>query len=286
MRQTDASIEPFGSDCSAIHENRREKAMTKRMLCVSAFGALLMSLFAFSAPAARAQQAEAPQQPFVYTYVSFFGVPRAQWTEYEKNQVSVRKVFDGLLADGTILSYGNDAMEVHEGLNGPTHVGWFASSSVAGLMKTLAALRATSTASPEFAYTMHSDAITVSTMYNGKGSTIESGYILVQNWTPKPGHAEEFRDLLTKYRKPALDAEVADGTLSGYSLEEDLIHSETPGTYTLIAVFPNAAAMDKFYGEIESLHSKQPLFGDVYAATVDYATHRDHLLRILYSKSK
>jgi hypothetical protein len=44
--------------------------------------------------------------------------------------------------------------------------------------------------------------------------------------------------------------------------------------------------MDKFYAEIESLHTKQPLFGDVYSSTVDYASHRDHLLRILYSKSK
>lgn len=260
--------------------------MIKRMLCVSTLCVLLVSMFAFSAPAARAQQAEAPKQPVVYTYVSFFGVPRAQWAAFEKSTFSQHKVFDGLLADGTILSYGDDAFEVHEGLTAPTHVGWFTSSSMAGLMKALAAVQASAPTSSDIAYTMHSDAITMSTMYNGKGGTTESGYILVQDWTPKPGHAEEFKDLLTKYRKPSLDAQVADGTLSGYSLEEDLIHTETPGAYTLIAVFPNAAAMDKFYAEIESLHTKQPLFGDVYSSTVDYASHRDHLLRILYSKSK
>ena len=32
----------------------------------------------------------------------------------------------------------------------------------------------------------------MSTMYNGKGGTTESGYVLVQDWTPKPGHVEEF----------------------------------------------------------------------------------------------
>jgi hypothetical protein len=260
--------------------------MMKRMLCLSTFCALLISMFAFSAPAARAQQAEAPKQSVVYTYVSFFGVPRAQWAAYEKNAAGERKVFDSLLTDGTILSYGDGAMEVHEGLNAPTHVGWFSSSSMAGLMKALATLRSSAPPASEIAYTMHSDAITMSTVYNGKGSTIENGYVLVQDWTPKPGHAEEFRDLMTKYRKPALDAEVADGTLSGYSVEEDLIHTDTPGSYSLIAVFPNAAAMDKFYAEIESLHTKQPLFGDVYSATLDYAAHRDHLVRILYSKSK
>jgi hypothetical protein len=153
-------------------------------------------------------------------------------------------------------------------------------------MKALAALRTSAPPASDIAYTMHSDAITMSTMYNGKGGTTESGYILVQDWMPKAGRAEEFKDLITKYRKPSLDAAVADGTLSGYSLEEDLIHTETPGACTLIAVFPNAAAMDKFYAEIEALHKTQPLFGDVYSSTVDYATHRDHLLRILYSKSK
>ena len=260
--------------------------MIKRMLSLSTLSLLLMSMFAFSAPAARAQQAEAPKQPVVYTYVSFFGVPRAQWGAYEKSLSGEHKTFDGLLADGTILSYGDAAFEVHEGLNAPTHVGWFTSSSVAGLMKALTALQAQAPPTSDLAYTMHSDAITQSTMYNGKGGTTDSGYVLVQDWTPKPGHAEEFTGLFTKYRKPALDAAIADGSLSGYSVEEDLIHTETPGAYTLIAVFPNAAAIDKFYAEIESLHTKQPLFGDVYSSTVDYASHRDHLLRVLYSKSK
>ena len=109
--------------------------MIKRMLCISMLCVLLMSMFAFFAPAARAQQAEASKQPVVYTYVSFFGVPRAQWGAYEKNATSEHKVFDGLLADGTILSYGDGALEVHEGANAPTHVGWFTSSSMAGLMK-------------------------------------------------------------------------------------------------------------------------------------------------------
>ncbi len=260
--------------------------MIKRMLCVATLCVLFMSMFVFSAPAARAQQAEAPKQPVVYTYVSFFGVPRAQWAAYEKNAMSEHKVFDNLLADGTILSYGDGAMEVHEGLNAPTHVGWFTSTSMAGLMKALATLRSSAPTASDIAYTMHADEITMSTMYNGKGGTTDSGYVLVQDWTPKPGHAEEFQDLLTKYRKPSLDAAVADGTLSGYSVEEDLIHTETPGTFTLIAVFPNAAAMDKFYAEIEALRKTQPLFGDVYSSTVDYAAHRDHLVRILYSKSK
>ena len=60
--------------------------MIKRMLCVSTPAVLLMSMFVFFAPAARAQQAEAPKQPVVYTYVSFFGVPRAQWGAYREER--------------------------------------------------------------------------------------------------------------------------------------------------------------------------------------------------------
>src|SRR5208282_747404 len=113
---------------------------------------------------------------------------------------SEHKVLDGLLTDGTILSYGDGALEVHEGLTAPTHVGWFSSSSVAGLMKALATLRSSTPPASDISYTMHSDAITMSTLYNGKGGTTDSGYVLVQDWTPKAGHAEEFKDLITKYR--------------------------------------------------------------------------------------
>ena len=73
--------------------------MIKRMFCASTLRVLLMSMFVFSALAARAQQAEAPKQPVTYTYVSFFGVPRAQWGAYEKNAASEHKVFDSLLAE-------------------------------------------------------------------------------------------------------------------------------------------------------------------------------------------
>jgi len=262
--------------------------MMKRMLCLSTLSLLLMSMFAFSAPAARAQQAEAPKQPVVYTYVSFFGVPRAQWDAYEKGTVSERKVSDGLLADGTILSYGDAAFEVHEGLTAPTHVAWFTSSSVAGLMKALTALQAQAPPASEISYTMHSDAITMSTLYNGKGGTTDHGFILVQDWTPKPGHDEEFTGLFTKYRKPALDASVADGTLSGYSVEEDLIHTETPGAYTLIAVFPNAAAMDKFYAEIEwrfRITDNGFLGGAIFANAETFSTPAVNLPQYGYSNA-
>lgn len=257
--------------------------MIKSALCVFLIS---ISMFVLSVPAANAQQTEPPKQPVMYTYISFFGVPRADWSRYELSLAPERKLFQGLLTDGTLVDYGAAVMEVHEGANSPTHVGWFSSTTMAGLLKTLALVRSSTPAASDITYTMHSDAITMSTMYGGKGGSAEGGYILVQDWTPKPGQSREFTELFTKYRKPSMDAAVADGTLSGYSLEEDLIHTNTPGYFELVATFPNAAAVDKFYAEIESLHTKQPLFGDVYGAATDPSLHRDHLLRVLYSASK
>lgn len=254
--------------------------MIKSMLCAFL---LSVSMLIVSAPNAHAQQAEASKQPRIYTYVSFFGVPRADWARFEAGEVQQRKTFDGLVADGTLLGYGDAAMEVHE-VNSPTHVSWFTSSSVSGLMKTLAAIHGA--VASDIAYTMHADSITMSTMYGGKPGSADGGFIVVQNWTPKPGRSEEFYDLFAKYRKPSLDAGVANGAISGYSLDEDLIHSEAPGTYTLVVTVPNAAALDKFYAEIDALHTQHPLFGVAYDATVDTSAHRDHLLRVLHSSSK
>jgi hypothetical protein len=258
-----------------------KQIMIKSMLCAFL---LSVSMFVVSAPSTCAQQAEGSKQPRVYTYVSFFGVPRADWARFESGEGQQRKIFDGLVADGTLLGYGDAAAEVHEGLGSPTHASWFTSSSVSGLMKTLAAVRGG--VSPDIAYTMHSDSITASTMYGGKGGSADGGFIVVQEWMPKPGHSTEFNDLFAKYRKPSLDAGVANGAISGYSLEQDLIHTEAPGTYDLVVTVPNAAALDKFYAEIDALHTTQPLFGAVYDSTVDESAHRDHLFRILHSSSK
>jgi hypothetical protein len=257
--------------------------MIKSALCVFV---MCVSMLVLSAPAANAQQTEPAKQPVVYTYVSLFGVPRAQWPAYEKGMTAERKIFDGLMADGTLVGYGAAAVEVHEGANAPTHIDWFSSTSLAGLTKALAAIRSGAPPAADIAYTMHADAISSSTMYGGKAGSIEGGYMLVQNWTPKPGQSRELIDLFAKYRKPSLDAAVADGSLTGYSLDEDLIHTSTPGEVELVATFPNAAALDKFYKEIESLHTTQPLFGDVYGAATDPSMHRDHLLRVLFSVSK
>ena len=88
---------------------------------------LVLAIAAFARPAAQPPQAAPAKMPTVYTYISFFGVPRANWAEYEKDLEKDNKAMASQLANGNLVSWGNGALEVHEGLNAPTHVSWMSS---------------------------------------------------------------------------------------------------------------------------------------------------------------
>jgi hypothetical protein len=263
--------------------------VNKRMLERCALALILgltLAAGAMAGPAPEPQQSMPAKQATIYTYVSFFGVPRANWAEYEKNEEKTRKTYESLIADGTIISWGSGALEVHEGLTAPTHVAWMSSTSVSGILKASAAFRGPSAPSAEINYTMHSDALIMSSNYGGNPSAAPSKYLLVQEWMPKAGQNDQFMSLFTKHRKPDLDALVADGTISSYSLNTELIHTGPPGSVTLTIEFPSAEAMDKFYSQIESMQEKNPLFGTAFVAATEGSEHRDHLLRILESGHK
>jgi hypothetical protein len=247
---------------------------------------LVLAIAAFARPAAQPPQAAPAKMPTVYTYISFFGVPRANWAEYEKDLEKDNKAMASQLANGNLVSWGNGALEVHEGLNAPTHVSWMSSMSMSGLLKAEAAEMATAPVTSSINYTVHFDEISMSSNYGGKADAAAPKYLLAQDWKVKPGRGDDFGEMFNKYRKADFDAGVADGWLSSYSLEEDVIHTSAPGMYTMVMTFPNADAVDKFYASIETLHTKQPLFGEVFGGVTEGPEHRDHLLRVLESGHK
>jgi hypothetical protein len=247
---------------------------------------LVLAIAAFARPAAQPQQAAPAKQPTAYTYVSFFGVPRANWAEYEKDLEKGSKVMAAQVASGNLLSWGDGALEVHEGPNAPTHVSWMSSMTMSGLLKALAAEMSGSPALSNINYTTHFDEISMSSIYGGKADAAAPKYLLAQEWKVKPGRGDDFTEMFNKYRRADFDAAVAEGSLSGYSLEEDVIHTSAPGTYTMVMTFPSAEAVDKFYASIEALHAKQPLFGEVFGSVTEMPEHRDHLLRVLASGRK
>ena len=89
----------------------------------------------WSAPA-DAQAAEAKEKPPMYTYVGNWDIPRAQWSEMQKNVAADQSVLEKSLAIGTIVAYGNDVNLVHEA-DGGTHDDWWSAMSMAGLLNVL-----------------------------------------------------------------------------------------------------------------------------------------------------
>jgi len=245
---------------------------------------LLASMTAVSAP--NPPQSMSDKKPAIYTYVSLFGVPRANWTEYEKAGEKGGKNSQSLVNDGTLLSWGDAAVEVHEGNDAPNYVSWLSSSSVAGIMKALDSVRTNAPPTSSINYTMHADELSVSHVYNYKAGAPAAKFLLVQSWKIKPGHGDDWNELFNKHRKADLDALVDSGTLVGYSVEEDLIHTGAPGFESMVLEFPNADSIDKYYASIDQLHDKDPLFGVAFVGIQESAEHRDHLMRVLASGHK
>jgi hypothetical protein len=79
--------------------------------------------------------------PIVYTYVSQFQIPRANWAAYsEDTEKSFVPVVEKSLADGTILSWSTFEQVVHT-RDGYTHGAARSSNSITGLMKVLDEVR-------------------------------------------------------------------------------------------------------------------------------------------------
>ena len=87
----------------------------------------------------------------MYSYVSFWNIPRTQWGEMQKADATDQDILQKALASGTLVGYGNDVSLVHQP-DGFTHDEWWSSMSMAGLMHVLEAFyKSGSAASPVLA---------------------------------------------------------------------------------------------------------------------------------------
>src|SRR6266850_7231977 len=70
--------------------------------------------------------------PTVYTFVSQFQVPRAQWAAYsEDTEKTVVPIVEKLTAEGTILSWSTFEQVIHTA-DGYTHGAAWSSTSISG----------------------------------------------------------------------------------------------------------------------------------------------------------
>jgi hypothetical protein len=209
------------------------------------------------------------QEKTNYTYVSLWAVPRAQWADFEKTREQARPVYERFLADGSLVAWGFDAILVHTE-EGYTHVSWFIAPSIAGIVKTLEALRSSSTGAPYTSVIKHSDLLLHTVVHEGKATTMTTGYMRVALYQTKPGEGELFEESFKKYIKPMLDAELADGTV--------LI---PPGGYSLMVLYSTAEGLDKGAAGLAALVKENPAIVASLALQTDLEHHRDALGHVL-----
>src|SRR6202030_3153193 len=204
-------------------------------------GLLVIVLAVMLVPAALPQM---EPTPVVYTYVSQFQVPRANWAAYaEDTEKTVVPIVEKLTADGTILSWSTFEQVIHTP-EGYTHGAAWSSTSISGLMKVLDEVRKSGPRPGQIAATKHEDYLLQTTMYRAGSGTPTYFRVVCANAKPdKPG---EYAEMLKKYLVPTFDEQVKKGVATYYGLEEQYVNVGPPSTRCLVINYPNADGMDKW----------------------------------------
>ncbi|HYW38822.1 MAG TPA: hypothetical protein VE957_11970 [Terriglobales bacterium] len=251
--------------------------MNRRLWGIFAAVCTLAMMAAWTAPA-RAQD-EPKEKPPMYSYVSFWNIPRPQWAEMGKADASDQKILEKAMADGTIIGYGNDTNLVHQP-DGGTHDDWWSAMSMAGLLNVLDKFyKSGSTTSPVLASaTKHWDNIFVSRYYNWHSGSFKGAYTRAAQYKLKPDAPNDAVETLSKHLfVPLLEKLLADGAILEYEVDTEAIHTEDPGTFWVIFVATNADGLDKFNAAVRDMHKMNPLGGPAIGSMVDFTPHRDYL---------
>jgi hypothetical protein len=258
--------------------------MRKRTIWAAGFLTLCLALATVGPLQA---QTAAPAKPPVYTYVSQWAVPRAQWADMAKLSDQDKTLLDKLVADGTLVGYGAYTNLIHQE-GEPTHGTWFSAASEGNLLKTLEALYAQPglTTSPVQGASKHWDLMLTGDIYNSKPGSATDGYLTWSTWQVKPGQMQAYAELTKKVLVPVLEKLLAEGSISSYGELTEDYHQGKLGTVYDYFTAPNAAALDKANKAFEDVFTGNAALGDAYRALTDREGHRDYLTRLRFMTSK
>ena len=226
-------------------------------------------------------QTTVKEKPPMYSYVGYWNIPRAQWSEMEKSIAGDQKILEQALANGTLVGFGNDRNIVHQA-DGYTHDDWWSSMSLAGLLNVLDQFQKSgSSVSPVLSTaTKHMDSIFVSRYYNWRPGPVKDAYTYVAYYKLKPDAPSDGFDTLSRnIFVPLLEKLIADGTILEYEIDTEAIHTEAPGAFWIVYISPNAEGLDKASAaRMEALRSS-PLSNPAFFSVVDTVPHRDFVSR-------
>jgi hypothetical protein len=240
------------------------------------------------------------EDPVVYTRVAQWQIARPNWDAYEKdvkkNQVPV---LEKLLAEGVITEFAFDRNGVHSP-DGFTHSSWFCALSQANLEKALDAIVAAGEKlTPEerkrqdtdFAGTKHADLILRSVLFRNRTVKTDKGYSTVSVQKVKAGKGQEHQALFDKHTKPVLEQLYADGVITAYGIDAELVHTDDPGLRFFWQVVPDASALDKVNAAFDAARAKlspeeNRALSQSFADLRDPAAHRDSMSSIVFYSAK
>ena len=250
----------------------------KRIILTGACAALVAGACAVSATA---QTADAKEKPRLYTYEALWSVPRAKWTDWEKDDPAQQKVLEKALSGGGIVGYGADTAILHSE-DGPTHDNWWSSLSLAGTLNVLDALEKSSTAPNSIltTATKHHDEVWVSHHYNWHPGSWKGAYTYASIYLLKADAPDDAVELLAdNLLVPLLEKQLADGTIVEYEIDEEAIHTQTPAGFWVDYITANSAGLDKVNAALGQALKANPFAGPAFGAMIDGAEHRDYLSR-------
>ncbi|MCC7463144.1 MAG: hypothetical protein IT480_11860 [Gammaproteobacteria bacterium] len=241
---------------------------------------LLFCLGILLVPAA-GQAAEGAAKPPLYTFAASWAMPRAQWGEMERLAAAAEKAAARLLADGTLTAFGSDTRLVHT-RESNTHGLWWSARSIAGALALLDELQKSglSTSPALDAATAHEDVLFVSRHYNWRSGTVKDGFTRGSFYQLKDDAPDDTLDVLAStFVVPMLDKLVADGTLQGYEIDTESVHTQKPGGFWLYYITGSATGLDRVDTAMNAALKDNPLAGPALGSSIGFASHRDSLFR-------
>lgn len=205
---------------------------------------------------AAAPSGVAQDQP-TYLYVTEWQIPHAQWPIWGAfEESSYKPMFEKLIQDHTILSWGLYTHEIHTP-DGPTHGLWFSAAGMKGIEATLSGIEKLPANSvlnnPQV---KQRDLLFRSLASAGRAATGMNGTLWVHRTQSGPGKRDQTLAVWDKYVKPMLDELVAQGTILSYGVETEEIHTQADGASYVYCLMPGSNAADKFFSALDAMQSK------------------------------
>jgi hypothetical protein len=251
--------------------------MTKRIA-----GLLVFMLAVMFVPAALPQM---EPTPMVYTFVSQFQVPRANWAAYsEDTEKSAVPILEKMTADGTILSWSTFEQVVHTP-EGYTHGAAWSSTSISGLMKVLDEIRKAGPRPGQIAATRHEDFLMQTSMYRmGSGTPAYLRVVCSNAKADKPG---DYTATLKKLLVPTFEEQVKKGVATYYGIDEQYVNTSAPSMRCVVITYPNAEGLDKWATAINTTMGKWSAAERAeFTGSTVLDSRRDIMARITHSGHK